>query len=655
VADDDDFEPRLGKMRSGGGKRARRYLSRVIAAANLAAGGTRRGKSGRSFTGTRIGRGAGTGRLLASRPPGSRRVIVKTSIVKLAGKGAAGAMAHLRYLQRDGTTREGEPGVLCDRDGEAADPRDFHARCEGDRHQFRFIVSPEDGDQFDDLGSLTRRLMERVEEDLGTKLDWVAVDHFNTGHPHTHIVVRGVDDRGNDLVIARDYLTRGIRERAAELVELDLGPPTQRDIDERLRREVGAERLTSIDRTLLREERGGQVSLAHPDMVEQTARAGRLAKLARMGLAEPLGAGRYRLADGLEDTLRRMGERGDIVRTMQREFAVRGLDRALADQVVFAGGRDDAAPLVGRVLARGLMDEGADRHFLIVDGLDGRTHFVGIGQGVETGFIAEGAVVEIVPRSAGARAVDRTIADVAALHGGSYDVDRHLAADGTATEDYAVAHVRRLEAARRGGVGVERAAGDRWAIPPDYLEQVEQWESRRLAARPVDVEILSPVAIDRLVEAQAPTWLDRDMASGNPAAVRDGGFGRDVAAAREARRLWLVEQELAEGGSEDFRYRRGALATLQRRELQQAARILAAELGKPFAASENGDRVEGVFRRREDLLGGRFAVVERAHDFTLVPWRPVLDRRVGQSVSGIVRETGVNWTIGRGRSGPSVT
>jgi len=111
---------------------------------------------------------------------------------------------------------------------------------------------------------------------------------------------------------------------------------------------------------------------------------------------------------------------------------------------------------------------------------------------------------------------------------------------------------------------------------------------------------------------------------------------------------------LADGANDDFRYRRGALATLQRRELQQAARALSAELGKPFAASENGDRVEGVFCRREDLLGGRFAVVERAHDFTLVPWRPMLERRVGQSVSGVVREAGVNWAVGRGRNGPVV-
>src|SRR3546814_10121914 len=89
----------------------------------------------------------------------------------------------------------------------------------GDRHQFRFIVSAEDGMEYDDLKPRARRLMQRVEDDLGTKLDWVAVDHYNTGHPHTHIIVRGKDERGVDLVIARDYISHGLRERASELVD----------------------------------------------------------------------------------------------------------------------------------------------------------------------------------------------------------------------------------------------------------------------------------------------------------------------------------------------------------------------------------------------------------------------------------------------------
>ncbi|KAK0339591.1 hypothetical protein LTR94_033896, partial [Friedmanniomyces endolithicus] len=134
--------------------------------------------------------------------------------------------------------------------GAPVDGQQFLARSEGDRHQFRFIVAPEDGAQYDDLAPLVRRLMTRMEGDLGTRLDWIAVDHFNTGHPHSHILLRGVDDEGKDLVIARDYISQGLRERAAELVDLDLGPRSDREIRASRRAEISQARWTSIDRTL---------------------------------------------------------------------------------------------------------------------------------------------------------------------------------------------------------------------------------------------------------------------------------------------------------------------------------------------------------------------------------------------------------------------
>ena len=110
--------------------------------------------------------------------------------------GSRAAGAHVRYLQRDGTTRDGERGQLYGAGADAADGKAFTERGREDRHQFRFIVAPEDGDQLSDLRGFTRDVMRRMEEDLGTRLDWVAVDHFNTGHPHSDIVIRGKDERG---------------------------------------------------------------------------------------------------------------------------------------------------------------------------------------------------------------------------------------------------------------------------------------------------------------------------------------------------------------------------------------------------------------------------------------------------------------------------
>ena len=119
-------------------------------------------------------------------------------------------------------------------------------------HHFRFIVSPEDGAELDDLRTYTRHLVNRMEADLGTRLDWVAVDHWNTDNPHTHLIVRGRDDTGKDLIIAGDIYRPRLRHRAAELATEWLGPRTELEIQQTLQREVEKERWTSLDRTLQR-------------------------------------------------------------------------------------------------------------------------------------------------------------------------------------------------------------------------------------------------------------------------------------------------------------------------------------------------------------------------------------------------------------------
>ena len=100
---------------------------------------------------------------------------------------------------------------MFDAERDDADHRAFAERCDEDRHHFRFIVSPDDATELSDLKTFTRDLMAHAERDLGTKLDWVAVDHWNTEHPHIHVIVRGRTDDGRDLVISRDYVPEGMR------------------------------------------------------------------------------------------------------------------------------------------------------------------------------------------------------------------------------------------------------------------------------------------------------------------------------------------------------------------------------------------------------------------------------------------------------------
>jgi hypothetical protein len=393
------------------------------------------------------------------------------------------------------------------------------------------------------------------------------------------------------------------------------------------------------------------VSPADNDPFQQSIATGRLRKLGAMRLAEDVGEGRWRLAGGLEDTLRRMGERGDIIRTMQRELTARRLERAGVERVITEELR---APLVGRLIARGFSDEQRDRHFVMIDGVDGHVHYVDIGRADATQPLPEGATIQLAARGAGVTDADRTIAAIARAHGGRYSVDLHLRHDPQASEAFATTHVRRLEAMRRGRLDLERHADGSWSIGDNHLAHAEAFAARQQRDRPVALSVLSRSPVADLAAIEAPTWLDRELASDSPMALRDTGFGREVRGALAARRRWLIEQQLADPETSPAQPRADALARLRARELQRTGAALGSELGKPFVAARIGDRIEGTIARRVDLESGSFAVVERSLDFTLVPWRDLLERNLGKSASGILRTDGINWQFGRSRSGPSI-
>ncbi|MDT8758755.1 DUF3363 domain-containing protein [Sphingomonas psychrotolerans] len=646
-----DFElwlARIGKDRP--------FAHQVRKAANLAGGAGRSSAArARRFDGSRIGRGAGIGRVLGSsdRFAGyrSRRAVVKARFVKLAGKGAKAAAAHLRYLQRDGTTREGDRGTLYAADRDVADGKKFLERGAGDRHQFRFIVAPEDGEQYLDLKPLVRRWMAQVEEDLGTKLDWVAVDHFNTGHPHSHVLVRGVDERGKDLIIAREYISHGLVQRAVELVNLDLGPRTDREIADARGREITQERFTSIDRKLLfAREADGLVSSWHGNSIEQSTRAARLGTLARMGLATEEGKGRYRLADDLEETLRTMGRRGDIIAVMHDQLKRSTPEVPPQDYAIYDP--SEGKPLLGRVIARGLSDEHNDRHYMIVAATDGRSHYVEIGSRSLSDMLDSPEIVRVNPRVPSLREADRIIAEVAAANDGIYSVERHLRHDASATERFAEAHVRRLEAMRRGRGELERLPDGSWKIAPDHLDRVLTFEREVAAARPVGIETLSELRLDQMTRHDGVTWLDEQNVATDPQPL-ERGFGAQVRQALALRRQWLVEQGLAWRDGDMIHFHPGMMNELRQRELRQVAGQLSKELGLGYA-EHRGRSVEGTYRRAVQVGSARYAVIEKSKEFTLVPWRPVLEKQIGRYVTGLGRGDSISWTFGRQRSGPEI-
>src|SRR5579883_1052095 len=395
---EDDFRIRPGRIRSTRAQRARPFIAQALAAAQRAGGSvSRKGTIGPGHR-SRFGRGqraaVQANRLITSR---SRGAVVKARVVRHGARGAPLA-THLGYLRREGVTRDGEKARLFGPGTDEADPKAFAERCADDRHHFRFIVSPDDAIEMADLKQFTRDLVGQMEKDLGTSLDWVAVDHWNTEHPHVHLIVRGVRDDGENLVISRDYIKEGMRDRARDLITQELGPRTNHDIRTTLERQIEAERWTNLDRQLARDAyRTGVIDLApradrQPDEFH-ALKVGRLRKLEALGLADQIGPGQWIISDTAEKSLRELGERGDIIKRIHRGLAERGLERGAASYVLAGESLDE--PIVGRLLARGLDDKLKGSAYAIVDGVDGRTHHIKLADLNAAGDSAPGSIVEL--------------------------------------------------------------------------------------------------------------------------------------------------------------------------------------------------------------------------------------------------------------------
>nr|WP_318283166.1 MULTISPECIES: DUF3363 domain-containing protein [unclassified Ochrobactrum] len=306
--------------------------------------------------------------------------------------------AHLNYLRRDGVTRDGEKARMFGPEIDDMDAGAFAERCRDDRHHFRFIVSPEDAVDMTDLKAHARELMGQMEKDLGTRLDWVAVDHWNTDNPHIHIILRGRADDGQDLVISRDYIKEGMRARAQDLVTQELGPRTDLQIHRNLERQVEAERWTQLDRQLVRDaHKSGIIDLAPPADRQpdefHALKVGRLRTLEIRGLAGQIGHAQWFIRPEAETVLREMGERGDIIKRMHRALTERGIERGSASYVLAGESLD--VPIVGRLVERGLDDELKGTAYAVVDGTDGRTHHIRLPHLDATGDSPPGSIVEL--------------------------------------------------------------------------------------------------------------------------------------------------------------------------------------------------------------------------------------------------------------------
>ncbi len=640
-SDEDRFRAKPAAPKSRGGPRSQRFVSQVLNQVS---------KAGAKPPGKSLGGPANTfgrGRVAASTAglrlgPNTRRVVIKSRFVVLQRASPNSVAVHLRYIERDGVTRDGQKGQAYGADADAADLKAFQERGQNDRHQFRFIVSAEDGLELEDLKDFTRELMRRMEIDMETRLDWVAVDHWDTDNPHTHIVLNGHTGgpvRGReDLVIAPDYMAHGMRMRASEIATEWLGPRTEAEIRQSLLREVDQQRLTNLDRALIRQAGAGDVDLTGDprDRQRHNALRARLQRLEGMGLAERIDANRWKLQPGMGATLNAMGHCEDALKTVRR--ALKGQRReCVVDE-------QPAVPVLGRIIGKGLADELHDRAYLVVDGIDGRAHYLKLPAGTDLADLPVHGIVEAKP-SGQEKPVDRHIAAVA--RDGLYKIADHVVQlkqargrDPQATVD---AHVRRLEALRRAGI-VERIADGVWKVPPDLLQKARTHDSQNNTASVI--ELRSHLPIDQQVRAIGATWLDKQLVSGG-STLAERGFGAQVRDAMHDRVDFLAGHGLAERHAQRAVLSRNLLTTLRERELTAVGKALQHQTGQTFRPVQDGESTSGTYRRSIQLHSGRFALLESNLGFSLVPWRPVVESKLGQYVSVAIKGSSTSWEFGR--------
>ena len=594
-----DFRPRMGSRSGRASERRSPSLRNEVLAAMRGAG--RRLTRQHAPIRSRV----------AVRPPSelARRVIIKAHYTRMTASGAKAAALHLRYIERDGVEKDGSKGVLYSEDGPAR-VEAFEQPRRGEEHQFRLIVSPEDGDELD-LTSYVRRLMASMQRDLGQRLEWGAVNHHDTDHPHAHIVIRGVDRDGCEVRLDRGYISHGLRRRAQELATEELGPRNELEIRRSHAREVTLDRFTSLDRELDRRAKDSHVSARsalRPGGVDESMLLARLRHLEGLGFAERTGPTAWSLTPDWQNQLRELATRGDILKQIHR--AVSGDPTSY--RVVRAGEAletEDASAsgITGRVASKGLSDELKGGFYAVVDTPSGKAYHVAIdrraAEELQTGDIVS-MISKPVPL---VQPVDREIAKVAESASGTY-VLNSTSAHGTH------AHAVRLQSLER--LGLAKPEGpDRWKIAANLLQELEH----RGAATRHRLVLRKQPPLAEQVQRAGPVWLDRIKVETLP----KFGFGADLRHAIRQRRQVLDQLGIRAHDGKRF----AELSELERRQLGE--RVATATLQKFLRDGPQGfqGRVQAAPEDR------RYIVISDGKHFVVLSASREMRALVGKTVT----------------------
>jgi type IV secretory pathway VirD2 relaxase len=310
-----------------------------------------------------------------------QRASIRMAYAKNKGDGQW--RAHGKYIARESANAEHEKNMGFSSEGaiHIADTLESWQKA-NDEHLFKFILSPEFGDKMD-MQQYTCDVVSALERDLGTSLEWVAIDHYNTDHPHVHLVVRGREKNGQTLRIDPEYVKHALRERGRQAATNQLGFRTESDISDTLNRQIGQDRYTDLDRMILKMateyEHSEYLHVSYDGNIPKNDRLRevrikqikRLTHLETRGLAERTGHMRWRISKSLETALRQMQIGNDRLKSLHQNRVTFSDPRLQIHQTDLS----KTSNVAGRLIGTGL-DEAKQKTYMLVEGVDGKVHYM---------------------------------------------------------------------------------------------------------------------------------------------------------------------------------------------------------------------------------------------------------------------------------------
>jgi len=411
----------------------------------------------------------------------SRRVVVKARYIKNSGNGFKEKIrAHLEYVSRNNAGIDGNKPELFSHDESNVEIKNVVKLFEKSPHNFRFIVSPEEGNQLD-MKSFTNDLVKAIEIDLKTKVTWVAACHYDTNEPHVHLVINGANSDGQKLTLSRDYITRGIRIRAAEIVTKKIG---LRDIDEianSLEIDVNKNKKCELDTVIKNHIIDDKINISKISTDDFDINWKKLISM-RLSYLE-----KYNFCSHIDGDL--WSIKKDYTKDLQQLYRTSSIIEkiSLSSNVlkenceIISAQKLSEKSITGQVISRSYIDDIEDKEYLIIKNQAHKHIYVELEKYSEKKRVDIGDMVKIEATKAflGPKNSDHTVNDLAKAQGGIYAASAHehyiqknvSLPPAVSAKEYVQVHLKRLEVLARMGL-VNKIDDKTFDIPKDFIAQI---------------------------------------------------------------------------------------------------------------------------------------------------------------------------------------